>query len=80
MDEPAADLGICLSIASSLENKIVDRETVFIGEVGLLGEIRRVGQLEKRIKEAKKLGFKKAITPENYHAVDAVIHKVLKTS
>ena len=78
IDEPAADLGICLSIASSLRNKVIDRETVFIGEVGLLGEIRSVSQLEKRTKEAKKLGFKKAITPERYRSIGEVINKLLK--
>jgi len=80
VDEPAADLGICVAITSSLKNKLVEKETVFIGEVGLLGEIRRVSQLEKRIKEAKKFGFTKAITPEKYRSKSSAIHKVLKTS
>ncbi len=62
--EPAADLGICLAIVSSLIDKPVVSKAVLIGEVGLLGEIRPVGKLEKRIKEAKKLGFSKIISPE----------------
>ena len=77
VDEPASDLGICLSIVSSLKNKIVDRDTVFIAEVGVLGEIRRVNQLEKRVKEAKKLGFKKAVTPESHRFIGEVIKKML---
>lgn len=78
VDEPAADLGICLSIVSSLKNRVIDRETIFIGEVGLLGEIRNVSQLEKRVKEARKLGFRKAITPEKFHSINEVINKLLK--
>ena len=79
VDEPAADLGICVAIVSSLKNKLISKEAVFIGEVGLLGEIRNVGQLEKRVKEAKKLGFKKAITTEQCRSIGEVIHKILKT-
>ena len=79
VDEPAADLGICVAIVSSLKNKLISKEAVFIGEVGLLGEIRNVGQLEKRVKEAKKLGFKKAITTEKHRSITEVIHNILKT-
>lgn len=61
--EPAADLAVCVSIASSLTDKVVDNQTIVIGEVGLGGEIRSVGHIEKRIAEAQKLGFKTAIVP-----------------
>jgi DNA repair protein RadA/Sms len=61
--EPAADLAVCVSIASSLVDKVVDNQTIIIGEVGLGGEIRSVGYTEKRIQEAQKLGFKSAIVP-----------------
>ena len=61
--ERAADLAVCVSIASSLFEKVVDNQTIIIGEVGLGGEIRSVGYIEKRIQEAKKLGFKSAIVP-----------------
>jgi DNA repair protein RadA/Sms len=64
--EPAADLGICLAIISSFKNKPLVGKTVAIGEVGLLGEIRNVIGLERRIKEAKKLGFDKIISPKDY--------------
>jgi DNA repair protein RadA/Sms len=61
--EPAADLAVCTAIASSLTDKIVDSQTIVIGEVGLGGEIRSVGHIEKRIQEAEKLGFKSVIIP-----------------
>ncbi len=61
--EPAADLAVCSAIASSLTEKVIDNQTMMIGEVGLGGEIRSVGHIEKRIQEAAKLGFKTAIVP-----------------
>lgn len=64
--EPAADLGICLAIISSFKNKPLSPKTVAIGEVGLLGEIRNVIGIERRLKEAKKLGFKNIISPKFY--------------
>jgi DNA repair protein RadA/Sms len=63
--EPAVDLAVCCSIASSLLDKIIDNKSVVIGEVGLGGEIRSVGNIEKRIQEAEKLGFKKIFIPAN---------------
>lgn len=61
--EPAADLAVCVCIASSLTDKVIDNQTILIGEVGLGGEIRSVGHIDKRISEAKKLGFKTAVIP-----------------
>lgn len=55
--EPASDLGICMAIVSSFKEKSVKPKTVFAGEVGLLGEIRAVREMEKREKEAKNLGM-----------------------
>ncbi len=63
--EPAADLGVVTAIDSSFKNRPVDHETVIIGEVGLTGEIRAVMGLETRLKEAEKMGFKKAIVPKS---------------
>jgi DNA repair protein RadA/Sms len=63
VQEPAVDLAVCISTASSLLNNVVDNQTVVIGEVGLGGEIRSVGNIEKRIQEAEKLGFTKAVIP-----------------
>ena len=65
IQEPAADLGIALAVATCARNVIVDPETVIIGEIGLSGEIRTVRQLEPRINEAAKLGFKKAVVPKS---------------
>ncbi|KHF39054.1 DNA repair protein RadA [Halalkalibacter okhensis] len=64
LDEPAIDLAIALSIASSFRNQITSPTDVAIGEVGLTGEIRRVSRIEQRVNEAAKLGFKRAIIPE----------------
>jgi len=61
--EPAADLAVCVAIASSLTEKVVDNQAIIIGEVGLGGEIRSVGHIDKRIQEAEKLGFKSVIIP-----------------
>lgn len=63
ISEPAADLGIAVAIATCLNDVTVDMQTVLIGEIGLSGEIRPVNDLEKRIYEAQKLGFKRAIVP-----------------
>ncbi len=63
VDEPAADLGVALAVASSYRNRPLDPHTVFIGEVGLAGEIRGVPQLDRRLAEAAKLGFRRAVVP-----------------
>ncbi len=65
ISEPAMDLAIISSVASSFLNKKVSKEWVVIGEVGLLGEIRVSPQIEKRLAEAKRMGFKKALIPKN---------------
>lgn len=63
--DPAADLAVCMAIASAAaERKLADDIVVF-GEVGLGGEVRRVTHVVPRVKEAKKLGFKRAIAPES---------------
>jgi DNA repair protein RadA/Sms len=67
IEEPAVDLGIAISIISSLRDVPVDSQTVAIGEVGLGGEVRTVSQIEKRIQEAAKLGFRRIIIPKNNH-------------
>ena len=65
ISEPAVDLAVCCSIASSQFDKQVNNKIVIVGEVGLGGEIRSVNNIEKRIQEAEKLGFEKMILPEN---------------
>jgi DNA repair protein RadA/Sms len=62
--EPAADLGIAIAVVASFRDRIVDPRTVLIGEVGLGGQVRLVSQMELRLKEAAKLGFKRAIVPK----------------
>ena len=62
--EPAIDLGIILAIASSYKNIPLPEDTIIFGEVGLVGEVRRVSQGDQRIKEAEKLGFKTCILPK----------------
>lgn len=64
ISEPAIDLAVCASILSAYKNKPLESGALFIGEVGLTGEIRPVAQLEKRLKEAEKLGFTSATIPK----------------
>lgn len=64
IDETAADLGICAAIATGQTDTQIPPDMIFVGEVGLNGEIRNVSQLEKRINEAAKLGFKSAVIPK----------------
>jgi DNA repair protein RadA/Sms len=63
VDEPAIDLALALAIASSLKERPVDLRTVAIGEIGLSGEIRAISQLERRVSEALRLGYRRAIVP-----------------
>ncbi|WP_099223705.1 DNA repair protein RadA [Listeria costaricensis] len=65
LDEPAVDLSIAVSIASSYHDKPTRSTDCFIGELGLTGEIRRVSRIEERVKEAAKLGFKRIFIPAN---------------
>lgn len=64
MNEPAADLGIVMAIASSYKNRPVPEDAIVFGEVGLSGEVRAVTMPEQRVAEARKLGFKTCIIPE----------------
>jgi DNA repair protein RadA/Sms len=63
VDEPAIDLGVALALASSFRDRPLAEGDVYIGEVGLTGEVRSVTRLEQRIKEADKLGFRRCIVP-----------------
>jgi len=63
--EPAVDMAIVSAIASSFLDKPVSGGTVVIGEVGLTGEVRAVGQIDKRVAEAKKMGFKRCLVPDS---------------
>lgn len=71
INEPAVDLAVVLAIISSYKSIAIKNEVAVIGEVGLTGEIRNVSNIEKRIKEVEKLGFKKIIIPlSNYQKLD----------
>lgn len=72
LSDPGIDLGICLAVYSSLKNIPLTR-TVGIAEVGLLGELRKVSGLEKRAREAKKLGYKEIITASSHRFLSDVI-------
>ncbi len=72
ISDPAADLGICLAVYSSFKNKALSK-TVGIAEVGLLGELRDVSFLEKRIRQATKLGFNKVISTKNFKTLNQVL-------
>jgi len=67
LGDQAADLAVCMAIASAAAGRQIDEDIVVFGEVGLGGEIRSVVGVEKRIAEAKKLGFKRAIAPKSAH-------------
>jgi DNA repair protein RadA/Sms len=64
IDEPAADLAAALAIVSSMRDHPLPGDMVVTGELGLAGELRTVGQLEKRLREADKLGFRRALVPK----------------
>jgi DNA repair protein RadA/Sms len=61
--EPALDLAVAVAITSCFKNKVVDGHTLYIGEIGLGGEVRAVNQVSARVNEAKNLGFKKVVVP-----------------
>jgi DNA repair protein RadA/Sms len=75
VNEYAADLAVCLAIASALQNKPLKSFTAAFGECGLLGEIRRVSNEAGRVKEAKKLGYKNILTPDNVRFLNEAIKK-----
>ncbi len=78
--EPSLDLAVAVAIASSLLNLSVSPKSVFIGEVGLLGEIRSVQFLEKRVKEAKRLGFDQVITHKTHKTLREVVASLRKSN
>jgi len=65
LDEPATDLGAIVAVASSFLDRAVDPRTLIVGEVGLAGEVRAIGQTETRVREAAKLGFRRCVVPES---------------
>ena len=68
IDEPAADLAVAIAIASSARNRPVAADLALVGEIGLSGELRSVGQLPRRLNEAAKLGFTRVLVPADRRA------------
>lgn len=66
INEPAVDLAVATAIASSFKNTPVAADLAIVGEIGLSGELRAVGQLSKRLNEAAKLGFKRCLAPKSF--------------
>ncbi|CAN5272342.1 DNA repair protein RadA [soil metagenome] len=78
VSEPAVDLGLAMAMVSSYKNVPLPEKMLFIGEVGLLGEIRNVNYLDRRIKEAKRLGFTRVISRQTHATLLEVLKDVLK--
>ena len=74
IEEPAADLAVAMAIISSFKNKAIDSKTAVFGELGLLGEVRSINSEERRIKEAKRLGFTTVLSPKTVHNLRQAIN------
>ena len=74
VDEPAVDLSVAMAIVSSYKNIAIDPQTVFLGEIGLTGEIRNITNFKKRVKEISKLGYNKIYT--NKKQIDSLKEKI----
>ncbi len=73
INEPATDLAVITAIASSCKNFVIDSKTLILGEVGLTGEVRSISYADRRINEAKKMGFEKCIVPvSNMKSLDKI--------
>jgi DNA repair protein RadA/Sms len=75
--ERGTDLGVCLAIASSASDKVISKDAIAVGEVGLLGEVRSAPYLDKRISEAQRLGFKNFITDKKVRTLREAINLAL---
>ncbi len=76
LSEPAIDLAVAMAIASSKSKKPIPADMIVLGEVGLSGEVRNVSQIEKRLKEADKLGFKSVMSPKEVKSVERAVKKL----
>ncbi|HEU0164539.1 MAG TPA: DNA repair protein RadA [Thermomicrobiales bacterium] len=74
--EPAVDLSIAVALASSFRDRPVERSTVVIGEIGLSGELRSVNQLDRRVNEAARLGFRRVVVPARSTSTSDLVHGV----
>lgn len=75
--DPAIDLAVCLSIVSSFYDLPLPPKFLSFGEVGLLGEVRRTNFIEKRVKDAKRLGFVEIVSPDRFNSLPQVVHNYL---
>jgi DNA repair protein RadA/Sms len=80
ISEYSADLAVCLAVASSLKDVPVKADTVVFGECGLNGEVRKVSHMEKRAKEANKLGYSNVVGPEKMRSINDAIKSALGNS
>ncbi|MGI6678210.1 MAG: DNA repair protein RadA [Dehalobacterium sp.] len=80
IDDPAADLAIAVAVASSFRDQEIDGHTVVMGEIGLNGEVRAITNLERRLKEAVKMGFKTALVPQGNKITNDIGLRVLPVS
>lgn len=78
VSEPAADLGIAMSIVSSFKNKPLPATAVAIGELSLLGEIQKVSRAERRTKEAKRLGYTSIYDSTRFPFISQIVKQISK--
>ncbi len=76
IDDTALDLAVCLAVFSSIQGIKVSADTLAFGEIGLSGEIRKVPSGEKRVKEAKRLGFKNVISPKDFRSLTQAVKNI----
>jgi DNA repair protein RadA/Sms len=80
VDDPACDLAAAMAIASSYLDKCVPQDLLLLGEVGLTGELRQVGQLERRLREAAQMGFRRAIVPKQKKRLEIPNMEIIEES
>ena len=80
ISEPAADLAVAAALISALKDEPVNSDSVVFGEIGLSGEVRPVGQTDLRFKEAQKLGFRNAYSPEFNQKEKSHVYKAIKVN
>lgn len=78
IDEPAADLAVAVAIASSVQDRPVHADMAFVGELGLSGELRAVSQIDRRLSEAQKLGFRQCVVPRSVHKSNSTKNQDLR--
>jgi DNA repair protein RadA/Sms len=76
VQEPAIDLALCVAIASSFKNIALPEKSVFIGEVGLLGEVRQVSYADRRMKECQRLGYTSIVSKQSAPTVAALLKEL----